>query len=440
MNEINLNTTQMQKIYKMLVASLLVALVSQVNLELFESDFVVSAGVVLFVIFLYYYDDFNPIPFSIVSGGMVIVLRLIVHWILEGDSMGYVSSYMPELVFYVIYSVFFVLFSEGDRKNNSLYVYILCILCDFASNFVEVFVRYTVLGELNLVNTVPTLIIVSLIRSTVVWVILNAFNYYNMMLSKKEHEERYKRLLLLTSQLKTEMFWIEKNMDSVEKVVAQSLELHKKINNSGDKEICSKLSLSIARDVNEIKKDNELVFRGIKDITEKQLKDKGMEYKDINNILSETMKRETKRCNKNIEFEFNIGENFYTMNHYCLMCILRNLIVNSMDSIRQSQNNAKISVIHEDNDEHHIFKVSDNGSGINEEYLREIFSPGFSTKVSNETGEVNRGLGLSIVKYIVEEQLNGKIEINSKVGFGTDIIICIPKISLNENIYSSIEG
>ena len=61
----------MKIIKKMFSISILVALASQVNLGLLESEFVVSAGVILFVIFLYHYDGINPILFGFLSGGMI---------------------------------------------------------------------------------------------------------------------------------------------------------------------------------------------------------------------------------------------------------------------------------------------------------------------------------------------------------------------------------
>lgn len=419
----------MKNIKQMFVLAVLVALASQVNLELLESEFLVSAGVIVYVIFLYYFDDINPIPLGALSGAMVFSLRLIVHQIIYGGGVQVASSYMPEIVFYLSYSVFFLLFIEKNRKDNLGFIFIVFIISDFASNLIEVFVRYAVLTETTILEVIPTLIIVSVIRSSVVWIVLTALKHYNMMLAKREHEDRYKKLLLFTSQLKTEMFLIEKNVDSIENVISQSYNLYEKINNQEDENL-SDMVLSIVRDVSEIKKDNEFVFRGIKEITEKELNDKGMEYKDINDILYETVVKEARRYNKNIKFDFIVGENFYTSKHYYLISVLRNLIANSMDSIRKAQKNSKISVLHEKERQMHIFKVSDNGAGIDEEYLIQIFSPGFSTKVNCETGEVHRGLGLSIAKYIVEEHLKGNIEVSSKTGIGTTTIISIPKISL----------
>lgn len=421
----------MKTLQKMLVVSLLVALASQVNLELLKSDFVVSAGVILFVIFLYHYEEFNPILFGLLSGSMVFVLRVWVHEALfRNINVDVIYSYMPEIIFYIIYSVFFMLFMESKKKNDTIFMFGVFIVCDFASNLIEVFVRYTALGDTELISVVPTLIIVSLIRSAVVWVVLTALNYYSLMLTKKEHEERYKKLLLLTSQLKTEMFWVENSIENIDKLIAQSKKLSEEISSNKNSDRWSDMCLSISQEADIIKRDNALIVRGIKEITEHELHDEGMLYSDIVRILSEAMLDETRMLDKNVVFEFVNNKDFYTYKHYYLMCVLRNVIMNSIDAVRKAQKNAKIKVVHQQKEQQHIFQISDNGSGIHEEYLKNIFSPGFSTKVNNETGEVNRGLGLSVVKYIVEENLKGGIEVSSKEGTGTTTTVIIPTRSL----------
>lgn len=428
-----------ENMQKMIIALILVALASQINLELFESDFVVSAGVVLFVIFLFYYEKFIPIIFGTLSGLAIFGLRIGVQHILGNGESVIIESYMPEIVFYVIYSVFFMLFLENDRKNNLGYVFIVLIICDFASNLLEVFVRYVTFEDIAILEFIPTLIFVSFIRSSIVWVALTALHYYNMMLDNKEQQERYKRLLLLISKLETEVYWIENNIINIKKTVAHSYELHDKIINDKDRDTWADMSLSIAKNVNEIKKDNELVIKGIKDITEKELKNKGMKYKEINDILSETMIKECKTCDKDIDFEFVMGEDFYTINNYYLMTVLRNLIINSIDAVRNAQEDGKIRLVHESNVENHVFTVWDNGCGIRKEFLSEIFSPSFSTKVNNQTGEVCRGLGLSIVKYIVENHLKGNVEVASDLGSGTTFVISIPRESLEEQECEVVE-
>ncbi|MBU5425558.1 ATP-binding protein [Tissierella pigra] len=419
---------------KMIFVSLVVAVASQVGLGLISSDFIVSAGIISFMLFLFYYEDLKPIPTGILSGIMVYLLRVLVHYLGKGNIMDAITSYQQEILFYMFYSIIYSLLIRKGNKNNINFLFFTMVISDFGANFIEVYVRTSIDVFSSLKEVGGTLLVVSIIRSAILWLVLNALKYYRMFLMKEEHERRYKRLLWLTSQLKTEMYWIEKNMDHIEKVMSESYKLFEKINLNIDNETWANLALSIARDVHEIKKENGLVIRGIKEITENQLNDKGMDFKDIINILSETMKREIKRVNKDINLTFNTGKNFYTSKHYYLMSIFRNLIMNSMDAMPEDKKDGVIIVIHEVDKNNHRFTIADNGTGIDEEGLNHIFSPGFSTKINYSTGEINRGLGLSIVKYIVEEQLNGNISASSKKGEGTDFYISIPKESLEEEV------
>lgn len=419
---------------KMIFVSLIVALASQVSIGLMSSNFIVSAGIISFVVFIFYYEELNPIPTGIISGITVYLLRLLVYYLTNGELNDVIFSYQLEILFYVFYSIIYSLLIARASKDNINFVFFIMVISDFGANIIEVFVRTSIDSSPSPKEVGITLLLVSIVRSTIVWVVLNGFKYYRMFLMKEEHENRYKKLLWLTSQLKTEMYWIEKNMDHIEKVMFESYELFEKINLNENNESWANRALTIARDVHEIKKENGLVIRGMREITENELKDKGMNFKDIISILSETMKREIRRLDKDINLEFSIGENFYTSKHYYLMSMLRNLIMNSIDAIPNSQNKAKISVSHEIDKDKHNFIVSDNGSGIDEEGLKLIFSPGFSTKINYNTGEINRGLGLSIVKYIVEEQLDGRVSVSSKVENGTSFYICIPRKSLEDDL------
>ena len=97
---------------------------------------------------------------------------------------------------------------------------------------------------------------------------------------------------------------------------------------------------------------------------------------------------------------------------------------------------------------HIVISVKDNGNGIDLEKVKKkiiknglkkkneidslssdqilnfIFEPGFSTseKISNISG---RGVGLDVVKNVVKK-LNGVIDINTKIGEGTEFVITLP--------------
>ncbi|MCK5213758.1 MAG: PAS domain S-box protein [Candidatus Omnitrophica bacterium] len=69
-----------------------------------------------------------------------------------------------------------------------------------------------------------------------------------------------------------------------------------------------------------------------------------------------------------------------------------------------------------------IVEVSDTGSGIPGEEIKDIFTPFFTTK---EQGK-GTGLGLSTVYIIINERHKGDIKVESKVGVGTKFIVTLP--------------
>lgn len=67
--------------------------------------------------------------------------------------------------------------------------------------------------------------------------------------------------------------------------------------------------------------------------------------------------------------------------------------------------------------------VSDNGIGVKEASLRKLFTPFFTTKVSSRRGT---GLGLYVIKKLIEEFHQGKIRIESEYKKYTSFIIELP--------------
>jgi signal transduction histidine kinase len=65
--------------------------------------------------------------------------------------------------------------------------------------------------------------------------------------------------------------------------------------------------------------------------------------------------------------------------------------------------------------------IKDNGRGIPENLKEKIFEPFYTTKAVGK----GTGLGLSISHGIIEK-LNGRIEVNSRVGEGTEFAIILP--------------
>lgn len=415
-------------------AAFMVAIASQISISVFEADFRISAGIVVFVLLRHWNPKLKSIPLGIWAGLAVFGLRLLSYSVSYGGFGGMWISFLPEILFYILYGIFYRLLSPFLTQDHLNRLAGILLISDFGANLTELYTRQLLTAARFELPMAVTLLLVALLRSGLIWIVLQGLRYYKRLLLKQEHEVRYARLVWLTAQLKSEMYWMEKNMEEIEKVMSQAYTLFESIKFNQRTEDWGEQAVTIARDVHEIKKDYALAVRGIKELTVGEMTEGGMSVVDIFRILKDSLERETRSLKRPITLEIDAGENFYTAKHYYLMSILRNLLMNSMDAIEASGKEGRIQLTHSVEDLHHCFTVLDTGPGIAQENLASIFSPGFSTKINYATGHINRGLGLSVVQNIVEKELGGSVEVVSDPGVGTAFRIVIPKADLEEPV------
>jgi two-component system phosphate regulon sensor histidine kinase PhoR len=75
-----------------------------------------------------------------------------------------------------------------------------------------------------------------------------------------------------------------------------------------------------------------------------------------------------------------------------------------------------------------IIKITDTGEGIDEKHLPFIFDRFYKADSARNNSKIGSGLGLSIVKEIVDNYY-GKVTVESSLGKGTSIIVTFPLIS-----------
>ena len=102
--------------------------------------------------------------------------------------------------------------------------------------------------------------------------------------------------------------------------------------------------------------------------------------------------------------------------------VLLNMLVNAAHAIKSKgiQGTIRIHTYYENN--YVKCEISDNGAGISEENISNIFNPFFTTKPVG----MGTGLGLSISHDIIVNKHSGSIEVNSRLGEGTTFIISLP--------------
>jgi signal transduction histidine kinase len=99
------------------------------------------------------------------------------------------------------------------------------------------------------------------------------------------------------------------------------------------------------------------------------------------------------------------------MNASLFEWVIENLCKNAVDAM---EGTGRIDMTLTDDDSRVAIEVSDTGKGIKKKDIKNVFTPGFTTK------QRGWGLGLSLARRIVEDYHKGKIFVkSSEVGKGT---------------------
>ena len=152
------------------------------------------------------------------------------------------------------------------------------------------------------------------------------------------------------------------------------------------------------------------------------------EQTDLAGLIDETMvllERELQkyRINVDMQIEENLPKVSAIGNQ--IQQVFMNLLINARQAMSEGgelvvklRRDAKANTID--------LSVRDYGTGMNEDTMRKIFEPYFTTKAGpDESGKGGTGLGLATCKNIIEAH-GGKIRVESSIGKGTCFTLKLP--------------
>lgn len=130
-----------------------------------------------------------------------------------------------------------------------------------------------------------------------------------------------------------------------------------------------------------------------------------------------------KRAPRKVNFDFpasDQGDDMIAINPLLFDWVVENLLRNALDAMDgKGTISGGVRVL----ENRVMIDISDTGKGIAPKDVRRVFNPGFTTK------KRGWGLGLSLVKRIVQEYHKGKIAVTrSEVGKGTTFTITLPRV------------
>ncbi len=149
-----------------------------------------------------------------------------------------------------------------------------------------------------------------------------------------------------------------------------------------------------------------------------------MELAFINESVISSLEYMRTRISKRVMLTINTSDE---SNSGVMLCqslfewVMENLTKNAVDAM---QGEGSLTITVTDGGEMAVIDVKDSGKGIPRKNFKTVFNPGYTTK------KRGWGLGLTLVKRIIEEYHGGKIYVKeSELGHGTTFRIELPKVS-----------
>lgn len=397
----------------------------QIYITPYAYGFRLSFAVVILPLFLLYFKDYNAILICILVGLSMFLFRSLVAFLSNGFySFGEaILIYIPVVTFYISFGLLFQLLEVRHKTNNPLNFMLSLWVCDSFSNLVEAFTR-KVWTSGHFDKIIMMIIIIGFIRTVVNYLVFWLSNYYVRRFKNDQKEKQLKELVLFTSRLKTELFFLNKSRNDIENTVSL---IHDYYHNIKDPDLKAIL-LKVAKEIHEVKKDYLRVIAGMESAFAKKGPNNYMSNKDILYIIKDNMIKIIEKHNKKISISINYNYIFTTKEYYQLISILNNLTINSIEAIDKF---GEIKIDCFSSNDIVKFIVWDNGAGIREDKLIDIFDAGYSSKYDKLTGKMSSGVGLTHVQHIVEIYFKGKIRVESELNKYTQFTIEIPYYKLN---------
>lgn len=145
-----------------------------------------------------------------------------------------------------------------------------------------------------------------------------------------------------------------------------------------------------------------------------------LELHYLNEAVTKSLAYMKSRISKRVNLTLHLSDNEIPVNICSSLFewVMENLTKNAVDAM---QGVGSIDVYISQEKEHAIIDITDTGKGIARKNFKAVFNPGFTTK------KRGWGLGLTLVKRIIESYHGGKIFIkDSEIGKGTTFRIEIP--------------
>ncbi len=420
------------KLIKTLYVAFFVSFSAQINFSIFTGGFIVAMSSITMAIFLYCYTDLSSTYIICLSGVASPSIRILVD-VIRGTGLGEALYYdIPDMAFFFTYAlVFNLIYKYLIRKPISLSnFYLPVFFSDFISNLMELTCRSLLAWDSLFTSEILTnLFVIAICRTGIIMAVALGIETYGNLIISQEREKEYRKLLTQAATISGEIRVMKKNIGDVEKVMKQAYDLYYDLKKQDQDEKTINTALSIAKNTHELKSDYGNVIDVLNEEFFDELEGERLAIREILELEKANVLAMARKNGFGGDISLKIKQDFYAKDSFKMMSVIRNLLTNSIEAIGASHGIVRVTVTleHEEGKDYHVIKVWDNGPGIPKEDMGNVFMEGYSTKFNPATGTIQRGFGLCLVKDFVENEMGGKLKLESKEGEFTRFIIMLPR-------------
>lgn len=308
-----------------------------------------------------------------------------------------IFEYLPYTIIYVILFVSVIFNLNQGIKPTLIYVVgwsIFCFLL-FVFDFKEYYAQKGYMDIVLLAFAIEAMLFTISVSYKYSTIKVQSKNYENMLLHQSRLAKSGEMIANITHQFRQPLNNISYILINMKKRFQ-----NKKLDEQ-----------YFEKKVNQANEQLDFLSKTIEDFTEFYAPTKEKENFEVKEAIENSitiLSADLKKRNIDIELTFQIHENikvFGIKNE--LSQVILALLSNANDALTDTENPfIKIDV--SSNNAEVIITIKDNAGGIKKKNLQKIFEPYFSTK------EEGTGIGLYLVKLIVEESFEGKIIVENQ--------------------------
>ena len=384
--------------FAIILIAFLTAISSEIKIMPFEeAPFRFGLGSIIFFLSIL----IRPVPIvktGIVTAIIVLLFRTGIDCLIYEKSFP-LFEHVPAALFYITFASCLHFAKLENIRTSPFKLGLYGMLSEIIANTVEqLTITLLITGQFISLREYILFITVAILRN---YFVVSLFSTVVISQQKRRTEQ----LLNIGAELYVETLYLKKSIGQIEKITADSFDLHKKIKPLDD--ALSLQALILAQEIHEVKKDSERIYAGLSKILTTERPDT-YTLSDLLRFIAESNARYSEYLQKEICFEVILNEDFETKEYISLLAMLNNIVANAIEAI-ETNGFIKLKVTTTSNLT--TFIIENNGPRIPEHVLPVLFDPGYTTKF-NESGIASTGIGLSHVRAIAH-RLEGTITVSS---------------------------